>query len=496
MFRPPLLASFIVASLAVASAQEPPREAALPLGSGVELKLVHIPAGSFQQGSPADEAGRGADETERPVTLTRAFFLGKFPVTRGQFALFAKATNYRTEAEGGTSGGFGWDGTKLVQRRDFTWRNPGFSQTDDDPVVMVTFNDAQKFLAWLSSKTGTACELPTEAQFEYASRAGTTSPFPNADAAWHKGNAGQGTKPVGQQPLNAWGLGDMNGNVWEWCVDWFASYAPGPQTDPVQKASNLSDKPRRVLRGGSWLKDAAACRPAARYRNDPQSRNADNGFRVLAYSLAAPRTAGQAPPPPPVPLERAAEGRDRIVVPGDPATSAVPVPPPHTAPVIKMGIAPFGCACLGFTIVIVLIVLAVRRASRGGGIASSPGNMPPNVALPGLGTPGAGRVFSGPLRTRIVDDGFFIDGEVPRGTVVSCRYVVNGTLQTSEVTIDGTPGGQFVYTGSRPENVSIVVEPGGGPSSGLGGPGLFPPIAPGFTDDDDRRRSRRPPPAY
>ena len=147
MFRPLLLASFVVASFAVASAQEPPREAALSLGPGVELKLVHIPAGSFQQGSPGDEAGRGADETERPVTLTRAFYLGKFPVTRGQFALFAKATNYRTEAEGGTSGGFGWDGTKLVQRRDFTWRNPGFPQTDDDPVVMVTFNDAQKFLA-------------------------------------------------------------------------------------------------------------------------------------------------------------------------------------------------------------------------------------------------------------------------------------------------------------------------------------------------------------
>jgi hypothetical protein len=287
----------------------------------------------------------------------------------------------------------------------------------------------------------------------------------------------------------------MNGNVWEWCADWFAPYAPGPQTDPVQRASNLSDKPRRVLRGGSWLKDAAASRSAARYRNDPQSRNADNGFRVLAYSIAAPRAAAQVPPPPPAAVERSAEDRDRISVPPQPGTFVPDVAPTRAAPG-KLGPSAFGCACLGFAVVIVTIVLVVRRATRGGGIASSPGNMPPNIGLPGLEAPGAGRAFSGPLRPRIVEDGFFIDGEVPRGTVVSCRYVVNGRSQTSEVTIDGTPGGQFVYTGSRPENVSVVVEPGGGPSSGLGGSGLFPPSTPRFADDDDRRRSRRPPSAY
>ena len=497
MLRSLLFRSLFVASIVsvAASAQEEKREVALPLGGGVELKIVRIEPGSFRQGSPVNEAGRGADETEREVTITRGFYLGKFPVTRGQFALFVAQMNYRTEAETGTSGGFGWDGAKLTQRKDFTWRNPGFAQTDDDPVVIVTFGDAQKFLGWLSRKSGAAFELPSEAQWEYACRAGVAAAFPNGeDGAWHKANAGNGTKPVGQKPLNAWGLGDMNGNVWEWCADWFAPYAPGPQSDPVQRASNLSDKPRRVLRGGSWLREAKDCRSAARYRNDPQSRNADNGFRVMAFQLAAPRAAIPQPPAtaPSVPLERTTAEPDRIIVPHNDA-SAPPLPRGTAVTRVSWGFGSLGCVCFGTVVIIVVVVSLFRRIIRGGG-SSAAGSVIPNLSMPGLATGGGGSL-SGPLRTRVVDDGFWIEGELPHGTLVACRYVVNGQQQESEVAADGTPGGQFVYTGARPANVSIVVAPGGGPTrtqrSG------FPPAAP-LTDDfdDDARRSSRPPSAY
>ena len=461
-------------------------DVALPLGGGAELQIVRIEPGSFRQGSPEGEAGRGADETEREVTITRGFYLGKFPVTRGQFARFVAETNYRTEAETGNSGGFGWDGTKLVQRKEFTWRNPGFTQTDNDPVVIVTFGDAQKFLDWLSRKTGTTFELPSEAQWEYACRAGNAAAFPNGeDAAWHKGNAGNGTKPVGQKPLNAWGLGDMNGNVWEWCADWFGPYAQGPQTDPVQRASNLSDKPRRVLRGGSWVREAKDCRSAARYRNDPQSRNADNGFRVMAFQLAAPRAAL---PPPPVEVERPSGDRDRIVV--NQASATMPeLPRPQAVTRVSWGFGSLGCVCIGTVLVVVVVVSLFRRIIRGGGSTATGVSMP-NLAMPGLGTTSGGSL-SGPLRTRIVDDGFWIEGALPAGAVVSCRYIVNGQQQQSEVTADGSPGGQFVYTGARPANVAIVVVPGGGPTRRG-----FPLTPPPTTDDDDFRSSSAPPPAY
>jgi formylglycine-generating enzyme required for sulfatase activity len=440
---------------AAAPAAEP--TVTVDLGDGVSLELILVKKGSFRQGSPADEPGRSQDEVQREVSISKDFYLGKYPVTRGQFARFVAETGHRTEAERGTSGGFGWDGSKLTQRKDFTWRNPGFPQSDDHPVTVVTFADAGAFLDWLSRRAGRACVLPTEAQWEYACRAGTTTAFSNGGAkdateiAWFKDNAGHSTHPAGQKKPNAWGLYDMCGNVFEWCRDWYGPYEPGPVTDPEEKRSDRSDKPRRVLRGGSWLGAVDHCRSAARYRNDPGSRNADNGFRVLTATetersqppvgVPVPQTPGMGTPPPPV--EQPRPGSDFLG-----------------------SWECFGLLCVGL---VGLAVLVIRMWSRPGRFGD---------------TAGAVRVPPESVRSRVGPDGFWLDApNIPPGSVVRYRYRIDGEERTGEVTY--TPGaeGQFVYTGGMPADVEVlaIVPPGttwsGGTPwvQGLESPPLPPP---------------------
>jgi formylglycine-generating enzyme required for sulfatase activity len=488
---PVLLGAVLIGVLRAASpgqaASDPLR---VELGNGVAIDLVEIPAGSFRQGSPESEAGRGADETAREVTLTRPFFLGKYPVTRGQWAQFVRESGYRSEAETGTSGGFGVEGGKLVQRREFNWRNPGFPQTDAHPVTIVTYKHARAFLDWLSRKTGRAFTLPTEAQWEYACRAGTPGSYPNgggptaADAiAWHRGNAAGGTHPVGEKAANAWGLHDMLGNVWEWCQDWYGPYPPGSATDPVQTNSTLSDKPRRVLRGGSFLKDAASCRSATRYRNDAASRNADNGFRVATFD------SGRSP----VLLERTSP----------PATSLVPAKPAaiphqaaewHSSAPSRPRSGPPGIFGWGILAMVLYLAYRLLRAVSGAFRSSSGGGSFGAGALAGAAAGAMGR--SGPLGTRIVADGFWIDGDdIPMGATLDCRYRIGGLEQESSLTWDAPAGGKFVFTGSRPDRVSVSIRPG---SAGE--------VRRDFDNDDDdwrrrnederARRARRDPPAY
>ena len=414
-FRAALVVCLLLAAWPTLAADPAVR---VDLGAGVHLDLVLVKAGTFRQGSPATEAGRGDDETARDVTISRDFYVGKYPVTRGQFARFVADTGYRTEAEKGTSGGSGFDGQSLVQRKEFNWKSPGFAQDDEHPVVIVTYDDAQAFAQWLSRKAGRTVSLPTEAQWEMACRAGSKARFyqgASDDEArtigWFKQNAGNGTRPVGQKKPNALGLFDMSGNVNEWVLDWYApSYGEAPATDPLESRSTLSDKPRRVLRGGSWLRDVSSVRCAARYRNTPGSRNADNGFRVVASLDVRPVAAATA-----------SAAAARPVVSGSAASGGTEEGWWHW----------LGLLCpLGFVAFGIWFVATIVRRVFGG---RAPG-----------------------VRTHIGDDGFWIySPDTSRGRAISYSAVVNGVEQPGSIASPGSQG-EYIYTGARPSSVKVL----------------------------------------
>ena len=236
------------------------------------MKFNWIEPGSFLMGSPDSDKDAGSDEKpQHPVEITKPFFMGVYPVTKGRFAAFVKDAGYQTEAEKA--------GEKTM------WQNPftGYTQTDNDPVVEVSWNDAVNFCAWLSMKEGRTCELPTEAEWEYACRAGTKTAFscgddPKAlgDYAWYDDHSGDHTHPVGEKKANPWGLNDMHGDVWQWCVDGKRTYQKRCIKDP--KAPNNGS---RVLRGGSWVNGPHVCRSAIRFGNGSGLRLDFDGFRVV-----------------------------------------------------------------------------------------------------------------------------------------------------------------------------------------------------------------------
>ncbi len=256
---------------------DPPREIVNSIG----MRLVRIPAGRFLMGSPSGEEGRDADEgPQHEVRITRAFYLGVYPVTQAQWRQVCGNNPSWFCAAG--------DGRNSVKGLD----------TEDFPVESVSWEDAQAFLEALNAQAlalGHHYRLPTEAEWEYACRAGMpshqvfhvgdslSSEQANFDGRSPCGSADTGpflgrTCAVGSYPPNAWGLYDMHGNVWEWCADWFDKdyYRHSPTHDPAGPAEGSV----RVFRGGSWDDEGMHCRSAYRSRNTPADRNCRLGFRV------------------------------------------------------------------------------------------------------------------------------------------------------------------------------------------------------------------------
>jgi formylglycine-generating enzyme required for sulfatase activity len=226
------------------------------------------------------------------VRITKPFYLGQYPVTLGEFLAFYHDANYKLEMERDGKEDFGkLDNGELGKSTNFRpWAPGGWKPEMDHPVVWVTWNDAAAFCEWLSKKEGKTYRLPTEAQWEYACRAGTTTRYCFGDSeselgdyAWYLKNLeGWGTKAVGGKRPNRWGLYDMHGNVWQWCSDWYDGdyYANSPVEDP--KGPDTGSY--RVYRGGSWINDAGDCRSAYRDYGRPVSRHDYLGFRVSRVS--------------------------------------------------------------------------------------------------------------------------------------------------------------------------------------------------------------------
>jgi formylglycine-generating enzyme required for sulfatase activity/uncharacterized caspase-like protein len=297
--------------------------------NSVGMKLKLIPAGEFMMGSSqsAAEIARLFNEKEEDyadehpthrVQITRPYYLGAHEVTKGQFARFVSDANFKTEAEQDGEGGYGWnESAGEFEGRDpkYTWRFAGFDYEDDHPVVNVSWSDAVEFCKWLSQKESRSYRLPTEAEWEYACRAGTTTMYQGGDDPEDLvavGNVADTTAkakftkyelsaitardgyifsaPVGRFRANNFGLFDMHGNVREWCSDWYdASYYATPaatKPDPVGPESDsdpfgaLPIYSSRVLRGGGWGDAPQYCRSAFRDGSTPSNRDYFLGFRV------------------------------------------------------------------------------------------------------------------------------------------------------------------------------------------------------------------------
>ncbi len=299
------------------------------------IRFVRIPAGEFLMGSDespqtlarafphADPRRLNELSDEAPVhrvRITRDFWLGAHEVTLGQFRRFVEASGYVPESIRDGSGGYGFNPNyepsrtergDLFEGRDprYSWRHTGFAQSDQHPVVNVSWNDAMAMARWLSQQEGAVYRLPTEAEWEYAARAGSRTRYPTSDdpaalpttantfdreaalrwPRWREqagsGNDGHAfTAPVGSYAPNAFGLHDMIGNVWEWCADWYGEdyYAQAPLEDPAGPATGQV----RVRRGGSWHSWPLYARVAYRNWNTPGSRHVLGGFRLLRESGA------------------------------------------------------------------------------------------------------------------------------------------------------------------------------------------------------------------
>jgi formylglycine-generating enzyme required for sulfatase activity len=247
---------------------QPPKE----LTNSIGMKLVLIPKGTFMMGSPETEKGRHENETQREVTISKDYYLGVYEVTQAQYEkVMGKNPSHFQGAIVG-------------------------NENADLPVEKVSWDDAVEFCKKLSDlpeekKAGREYRLPTEAEWEYACRAGSKTVFSFDDEegllpeyGWFDRNSSNRTHTVGLLEPNAWGLYDMHGNVWEWCSDWYGEYPKGAVADPTGPKMDSV----RVIRGGSWNFAAAECRSASRDWSGPSDHGDDLGFRVALSSTGIP----------------------------------------------------------------------------------------------------------------------------------------------------------------------------------------------------------------
>jgi formylglycine-generating enzyme required for sulfatase activity len=250
------------------------QDAAKEITNSIGMKLILIPKGTFMMGSPEDEKERNEDEAQHQVTISKDYYLGATEVTQGQY--------------------------EKVMGINPSHFQKGFIRKSDSsmyPVEQVSWEDAVEFCEKLSElpeekKAGRVYRLPTEAQWEYACRAGSKSAYSFGESSKSLGNYacfnensnGQ-THPVGEKKANAWGLYDMHGNVWEWCSDGYGEYPKAAVSDPVGPREGSG----RVIRGGSWLIGAAYCRSADRYWINPSRWFSYYGLRVALSSSGIPK---------------------------------------------------------------------------------------------------------------------------------------------------------------------------------------------------------------
>ena len=306
------------------------QEASKTLTNSLGMKLNRIPVGEFMMGSheskdslkkafPQYEPTRiDKLDDEYPahkVRITKPFYIGVHEVTIAQFRKYLEQSGHKTDAESDGTGGWGYnkktnafEGRKL----EYSWRNPGFPQEDSHPIVDITWFDSVRFCEWLSQKEGRKYRLPTEAEWEYCCRAGTTTRFHHGDDpeklttaaavydlktreefpewinfATTSSDGFTFTAPVGSFKPNAWGLHDMHGNVWEWCSDWHGDdyYSKSPTDDP----QGPEDGEVKIRRGGSWHTWPFYCRSSFRNWNTRTTRYVLVGLRVVLEDGAAKR---------------------------------------------------------------------------------------------------------------------------------------------------------------------------------------------------------------
>ncbi len=261
--------------------------------------FVFIKGGTFLMGSPDSEVDRIKNETQHQVKVSD-FFMAKYTVTVAQFETFVRESRYQTDADKGGGSNI-WTGKEWQKKSDANWKcnvNGEEQQDKQHPVIHVSWNDATAYWNWLSKKLNAIVRLPTKAEWEYACRAGTTTPFhtganliteqANYDGNYPykknpKGKYLQKTTPVGSYPSNAWGLYDMHGNVYEWCLDWYDGnyYDACKKQGIVENPAGPETGSFRVLRGGGWIIGAQGCRSADRRSYSPADRGSYVGFRLV-----------------------------------------------------------------------------------------------------------------------------------------------------------------------------------------------------------------------